>query len=379
LAADATALPAVFAPLTVASLAVSIVLLLLGDFRVLCLEDAVRRAVARDWLPFDDGRVRERDFVVVAPFDRDLRALVRFPFELRLALLFVCWAITQILSLAPEPANYPRGRTAIRKLRIVLPTQISATRARTFGALRGSRSCPPRRSPPRDTPQWRSPFRLSRFGRKAAIRFAWKARMSTTIRGHGHLPLPGRAADSGRPAVVSHARERIDPDHRARSSHPARWQAPSVSRRPISDGSGEGAGSCEGRCAQRSLRAGSRRAETSACSRPRPLWRSPPVDGVSGLGLRCLNGQEIAPCQGGAPLGRLEGHHRDRLADERLGAFMGAARNVFPEWARRDRIVDSLHNWWRETKGRTFAPPRPAGRSPSKKYRSRLRNRRRKS
>jgi hypothetical protein len=121
LAADATALPAVFAPLTVASLAVSIVLLLLGDLRVLCLEDAVRRGVARDWLPFDDGRVRERDFVVVAPFDRDLRALVRFPFELRLGLLFVCWAITQILSLAPEPANYPRGRTAIRKLRIFLP------------------------------------------------------------------------------------------------------------------------------------------------------------------------------------------------------------------------------------------------------------------
>jgi hypothetical protein len=120
------------------------VLLLLGDLRVLCLEDGVRRAVARDWLPFDDGRVRERDFVVVvAPFDRDLRALVRFPFELRLALLFVCWAITQILSLAPEPANYPRGRTAIRKLRIFLPSQISATQARTFGALRGSRSCPP--------------------------------------------------------------------------------------------------------------------------------------------------------------------------------------------------------------------------------------------
>jgi hypothetical protein len=68
---------------------------LLGDLRVPRVEDAVRRVDARDWLPFDEGPVRERDFVVV-PFievplrDREFRALVRLPFELRFALLFVC-------------------------------------------------------------------------------------------------------------------------------------------------------------------------------------------------------------------------------------------------------------------------------------------------
>jgi hypothetical protein len=54
---------------------------------------------------------------------------------------------------------------------------------------------------------------------------------------------------------------------------------------------------------------------------------------------------------------------------------MGAANEVFPQWARRGRIVDSLHDWWSETKGQTYAPARPAGRSPSKKYRSRRRRR----
>jgi len=56
---------------------------------------------------------------------------------------------------------------------------------------------------------------------------------------------------------------------------------------------------------------------------------------------------------------------------------MGAAKNVFPQWAQRGRIVDSLHDWWSETRGQTYVPSRPAGRSPSKKYRSGRRNRRR--
>jgi hypothetical protein len=68
-------------------LAVSIVLFLLGVLGVFRLEDAVRRAVVRDLLPFDTGRVRERDFVVVPSRGREFRGL---PFELRLALLFVC-------------------------------------------------------------------------------------------------------------------------------------------------------------------------------------------------------------------------------------------------------------------------------------------------
>jgi len=76
-------------------LAVSIVLFLFGVLGVLPLEVAVSRAVVRDLLPFDEGRARERDFVVVPLRDRELRAFVRPPFELRLALLFVfvCWAI----------------------------------------------------------------------------------------------------------------------------------------------------------------------------------------------------------------------------------------------------------------------------------------------
>jgi hypothetical protein len=43
---------------------------------------------------------------------------------------------------------------------------------------------------------------------------------------------------------------------------------------------------------------------------------------------------------------------------------VGAARNVFPKWAHRDRIVDSLHDWWRETKGRNA--PSEARPMPSK-------------
>jgi hypothetical protein len=63
-------------------LAVSMVLFLLGDLRVLRVEDAVRRDVARDWLPFDEACVRDRDLAVVPLGDRELRALVRLPFEL---------------------------------------------------------------------------------------------------------------------------------------------------------------------------------------------------------------------------------------------------------------------------------------------------------
>jgi hypothetical protein len=63
------------------------VLFLLGDLRVLRVEelrveDAVRRDVARDWLPFDEACVRDRDLAVVPLGDRELRALVRLPFEL---------------------------------------------------------------------------------------------------------------------------------------------------------------------------------------------------------------------------------------------------------------------------------------------------------
>jgi hypothetical protein len=121
-AADATAPPAVFAPLTVVSLAVSIVLFLLGVLGVLRLEVAVRRAVVRDLLPFDEGRVRERDFAVVPFRDRELRALVRPPFELRLALLFVfvCWAInaTRPPVLVPGISDYPCEDRLSRKVHI---------------------------------------------------------------------------------------------------------------------------------------------------------------------------------------------------------------------------------------------------------------------
>ena len=97
-------------------------LFLLVDLGVLRLEDAVRRAVARDWLPFDEGRVRERDFAVVPFRDREFRALVRPPFELRLALLFVfvCWAInaTRPPVLVPGISGYPCGDRLSRKVHI---------------------------------------------------------------------------------------------------------------------------------------------------------------------------------------------------------------------------------------------------------------------
>jgi hypothetical protein len=40
---------------------------------------------------------------------------------------------------------------------------------------------------------------------------------------------------------------------------------------------------------------------------------------------------------------------------------MGAAKNVFPQRAQRGRIVDSLHDWWTETRGQTYAPLETGG------------------
>jgi hypothetical protein len=90
LAADVTALPALFAPLTVVSLAAPTMPLLSDDFDLLRPEDALELAVPRDGLPLRERRVLERDFAAVRPFAVELRVLERLALELRLDGLFVC-------------------------------------------------------------------------------------------------------------------------------------------------------------------------------------------------------------------------------------------------------------------------------------------------
>jgi hypothetical protein len=89
-AADATALPAVFAPVTVVSFAVPMAPLLFAGLDVLRRGDAFAPDLPRDALPFWERRVPERDFASARPVAADLRALDRLPLELRPDLLFVC-------------------------------------------------------------------------------------------------------------------------------------------------------------------------------------------------------------------------------------------------------------------------------------------------
>lgn len=72
MAADATAWPVLFAPVTVASLAVLMALLLFADLDVLRREDAAERRLCDEALPFER------------------RVLDRLPFELRPDFLLVC-------------------------------------------------------------------------------------------------------------------------------------------------------------------------------------------------------------------------------------------------------------------------------------------------
>jgi hypothetical protein len=89
LAADATALPAVFAPLTVASFAASTAPLSFDELALARPEDALGRVWRCDVLAFCDRLALERDFVAVRPFARELRVFDRLP-ELALDLLLVC-------------------------------------------------------------------------------------------------------------------------------------------------------------------------------------------------------------------------------------------------------------------------------------------------
>jgi hypothetical protein len=91
-AVEATALPAVFAPLTVASLAASTVLLSFDELAFVRCEDALGRLLRRD-VPGLCERLRlERDFAGVRRFAGDLRPFDRLP-ELALDLLGVCRAM----------------------------------------------------------------------------------------------------------------------------------------------------------------------------------------------------------------------------------------------------------------------------------------------
>ena len=81
MAVDATALPAVFAPSTVVSLAAPPVPFAVDDLGLLLPGDAFERAVLRDERPFCERRVPERDFAAGRLAD-DLRPLDRLAFEL---------------------------------------------------------------------------------------------------------------------------------------------------------------------------------------------------------------------------------------------------------------------------------------------------------
>jgi hypothetical protein len=90
LAADVMVLPAVFAPLAVASFAASTAPSLLFDELALVRpEDALGRVWRCDVLAFCDRLALERDFVAVRPFARELRVFDRLP-ERALDLLLVC-------------------------------------------------------------------------------------------------------------------------------------------------------------------------------------------------------------------------------------------------------------------------------------------------
>jgi hypothetical protein len=88
LAADVTALPAVFAPLTVASLAAPTAPLLFEIFDLLRPAGALDLAVPRDGRARCERRVLERDSVAPRPFAFELRALDRLAFKPDW--LFVC-------------------------------------------------------------------------------------------------------------------------------------------------------------------------------------------------------------------------------------------------------------------------------------------------
>jgi hypothetical protein len=89
LAVDMTALPAVFAPLAVASFATSTAPLLFDELALVRPEDALGRALRCDVLAFFERLALERDFAAVRPFAGELRLFDRLP-ELALDLLLVC-------------------------------------------------------------------------------------------------------------------------------------------------------------------------------------------------------------------------------------------------------------------------------------------------
>jgi hypothetical protein len=90
LAADATALPVLFAPVTVASLAVLMAPLLFVDLDVLRREDAAERdRLCDEPLPFE-RRVLDRGLVAARRFAAELRVVDRLLFELRPDFLLVC-------------------------------------------------------------------------------------------------------------------------------------------------------------------------------------------------------------------------------------------------------------------------------------------------
>ena len=88
MAADATAWPVLFAPVTVASLAVLMAPLLFADLDVLRREDAAERRLCDEALPFE-RRVLDRGLVAARRFAVELRG-DRLPFELRPDFLIVC-------------------------------------------------------------------------------------------------------------------------------------------------------------------------------------------------------------------------------------------------------------------------------------------------
>jgi hypothetical protein len=88
LAADATALPAAFAPLTVASFAASTVLLSFDELAFVRCEDALERVLRCDVLAFCERLGLERDFAAVPPFASELRPFDRLPLDM--LLLLVC-------------------------------------------------------------------------------------------------------------------------------------------------------------------------------------------------------------------------------------------------------------------------------------------------
>jgi hypothetical protein len=89
LAADATALPAVFAPLTVAYFAASTVPLSFDELAFVRCEDALGRVFRCDVLAFCERLGLERDFAAVSRFAGELRRFDRLP-ELPLDLRLVC-------------------------------------------------------------------------------------------------------------------------------------------------------------------------------------------------------------------------------------------------------------------------------------------------